>query len=84
MVDPMPRFSTVSAEAGSAALAMVKLAAAANATDKAVLLDKAMKSLPDCSPVPRARLPGSVVLSLGDSRSGGNRAAESRSDAVYS
>ena len=33
MVEPMPRFSTVSAEAGSAALAKVKLAAAASATD---------------------------------------------------
>jgi hypothetical protein len=37
---------------------MVKLAAAANATDKAVLLENAMKSLPDCSPDPARPLAG--------------------------
>ncbi|MDQ7247652.1 hypothetical protein [Dongia sedimenti] len=47
MVDPMPRFNTVSAAAGSVMPTMVKLAAAANATDNAVLLENAMKPLPD-------------------------------------
>jgi hypothetical protein len=42
----MPRFKTVSAEAGTAALKRLKLAAAANATDKAVLLENAMKTSP--------------------------------------
>src|SRR6185295_9611274 len=50
MVDPMPRFKTVSAPAGSAALAMVKLAATARAADNAVLLVNAMNPLPDFQP----------------------------------